>query len=315
MMNDNYQRYMDANTNESTKKNFKFYFDALDRHNIDVDSNNITNIEQLENIFVQLGFNSFNSIISFRSLLKSYSRFIDDKSLFNLIRKLDIYHILEITQGNMKHTYLSQSEFQDVYNAIGTYEEDTFYYNSLYYQSLFWAVYVGIYNDDLSVCKNLRATDIDGRNITLRNDNNEEWKLDIPEQLVLDFITLVNNPVWYRRNRGGLCKIQTEGLFYDSIFKVDIRTPNSKYSYSSTYYTILRKIAKEYLGYTLAPKNLFMSGIINRIKEQYGKSDELFVEGIKTSDTVLVDIFNQEAKRCHYEVGFWNFRQTILGRI
>ena len=314
-MNDNYQRYMDANTNESTKKNFKFYFDALDRHNIDVDSNNITNIEQLENIFVQLEFNSFNSIISFRSLLKSYSIFINDKPLFNLIRKIDIYRILELTQGNMKHTYLSQSEFQDVYNAIGAYDKDTFHYNSVYYQSLFWAVYAGIFNDGLSVLKNLRASDIDGNIITLRNDNDEEWKLDIPEQLVLDFITLVNDSVWRRRNRSGLCEIHTEGLFYDSIFKVDIRSPNSKYSYSSTYYTMLRRIAVEYLGYTLAPKNLFMSGIINRIKEQYGKSDKLFVEGIKISDPVLVDIFNKEAKRCHYEVGFWNFRQTILGRI
>ena len=314
-MNENYQKYMDMITNEHTRKNSKFYFDALDKYNIDVSSDNISSLEQLENMFVQLGFNSFNSIISFRTLLKSYSIFINDKPLFNLIRKIDIYRILELTQGNMKHTYLSQSEFQDVYNAIGAYDEDTFYYNSVYYQSLFWAVYAGIFNDGLSVLKNLRASDIDGNTITLRDDNGEEWKLDIPKQLVLDFITLVNDSVWRRRNRNGLCEIHTEGLFYDSIFKVDIRPPNSKYSYSSTYYTMLRRIAVEYLGYTLAPKNLFISGIINRIKEQYGKSDELFVEGIKTSDPVLVDIFNQEAKRCHYNIAFWNFRQTIMGRI
>lgn len=314
-MNENYQKFMDANINEKTRNNYKFYFDALDRNNIDISSDSIANMEQLENIFIQLGFNSFNSIINFRSVLKSYSVFINDKPFFNLIRKLDIYHILEITQGKMKHTFLSQSEFQDVYNSIGAYDEDTFYYNSVYYQSLFWAVYAGIFNDGLSVLKNLRASDIDGNIIMLRDDNGEEWELDIPEQLALDFMTLVNDSTWYRRNRSGVCKIQTEGLFYDSVFKVDIRTPNSKYSYSSTYYTMLRKIAVEYLGYTLAPKNLFMSGLINRIKKQYGKSDELFVEGIKISDPVLVDIFNQEAKRCHYSVAFWNFRQTILGRI
>lgn len=314
-MNDNYQKYMDVTANERTRKNSKFYFDALDKYNIDVSSDNISSLEQLENIFVQLGFNSFNSIIGFRSLLKSYSIFINDKPLFNLIRKIDIYRILDLIQGNMKHTYLSQSEFQDVYNAIGAYDEDTFYYNSVYYQSLFWAVYVGIFNDGLSVLKNLRASDIDGNIITIRDDNGEEWELDIPEQLALDFMTLVNDSTWYRRNRSGVCKIQTEGLFYDSVFKVDIRTPNSKYSYSSTYYTMLRRIAVEYLGYTLAPKNLFMSGMINRIKEQYGKTDEMFVEGIKISDPVLVDIFNQEAKRCHYSVAFWNFRQTIFGRI
>ena len=62
-MNDNYQKYMDVTANECTRKNSKFYFDALDKHNIDVSSDNISSLEQLENIFVQLGFNSFNSII------------------------------------------------------------------------------------------------------------------------------------------------------------------------------------------------------------------------------------------------------------
>ena len=314
-MNENYKKYIDANTNENTRRNFKFYFDILNKHNIDINGNSIANIEQLENIFIQLGFNSFNSIINFRSILKSYSIFINDKLLFNLIRKLDIYHILEITQGNMKHTFISQLEFQDIYNAIGVYNDDTFYYNSLYYQSLFWAVYIGIYNDDLSVIKNLRASDIDGNIITLRNDNGEEWKLNIPEQLVLDFVTLANDSIWYRKNRNGLCKIQIEGVFYDSIFKVDIRIPNSKYSYRSSYYTRLRKICEEYIGYTISPKNLFMSGMINRMKKQYGKSDELFIDAIKISDPILVDVFNQEAKRCNYNVAFWNFRQTIMGRI
>lgn len=306
---------MDANINEKTRNNYKFYFDALDRNNIDISSDSIANMEQLENIFVQLGFNSFNSIISFRYVLKSYSIFINDKPLFNLIRKIDIYRILEKIQGNMKHTFLSQSEFQDVYSTIGTYDEDTFYYNAVYYRSLFWAVYAGIFNEGLSVLKNLRASDIDGQSITLRDDNGEEWELDIPEQLVSDFITLVNDSVWYRKNRSGLCKIHTEGMFYDSVFKVDIRTPNSKYSYCSTYYTMLRRIAVEYLGYTLAPKNLFMSGLINRIKEQYGKSDEEFRLGIKNSEPMLVELYRAEAKRCHYTVDFWNFRQTIMGRI
>ena len=59
-MNDNYQKYMDVTANECTRKNSKFYFDALDKYNIDVSSDNISSLEQLENIFVQLGFNSLN---------------------------------------------------------------------------------------------------------------------------------------------------------------------------------------------------------------------------------------------------------------
>ena len=74
-------------------------------------------------------------------------------------------------------------------------------------------------------------------------------------------------------------------------------------------------VAKEYLGHTLSPQKLFLSGILNRIKEQYGKSDEEFRLGIKDSDTVLVELYRKEAKRCHYTVDFWNFRQTVMGRI
>lgn len=74
-------------------------------------------------------------------------------------------------------------------------------------------------------------------------------------------------------------------------------------------------IVKEYLGHPLSPQKLFISGIINRIKAQYGKSDEEFRLGIKNSDTVLIELYKKEAKRCHHDVEFWNFRQTILGRI
>ena len=95
-----------------------------------------------------------------RSVLKSYSIFINDKKLFDAIRKVDIYRTLEKITPNMKSAYISQSEFEEVYNSIGAYEENTFSYNMLYYQSLFWCVYAGIYNDDMTVLKNLRIKQI-----------------------------------------------------------------------------------------------------------------------------------------------------------
>lgn len=314
-MNEQYQKFIDSNDSDSTKKSLKFYFELLDKHYIDISSETITTIEQLEKVFVICGINNFNSLISFRSVLKGYAIFINDKVLFNLVRKLDIYKVLKKIKPNMKHTYLSSSEFQDIYNAIGVYNEDTFSYNALYYKSLFQSIYEGIYCEDMSVLKNLRASDIEGNVVTIRDDNGSEWKTDISEQLASDLLVLANESIWYRKNRNGLCNIKTEGLYYDSVFKVEIRAYDSKYSYRSSYYIRLRKITKEYIGYSVAPKNLFLSGIINRIKEQYGKSDEEFVLGIQNSDPLLVEIYNQEAKRCNYNVGFWNFRQTVSGRI
>lgn len=314
-MNEKFTEFVNSNTNKNTKKNAKFYLDLLDSKNIEISSNVITDNETLENIFLQCNLNSFNSIINFRALLKSYAIFINDKALFNLVRKVDIYKVLEKIKPNMKHSYISSSDFNDIYNAIGAYDENTFSYNALYYKTLFWSIYEGIYCEDMSVLKNLRASDIKGNTVTLHSDDGDEWEIDIPKQLVADVMELSNTFVWYRKNRGGLCEIKIDGLCYDSVFKVEIRTENSKYSYRSSYYTRLHKISEEYIGYFVSPKNLFFSGIINRIKKQYGKSDEDFIQSVSNSDKALIDIYDKEAKRCHYSVPFFSFRQTIIGRI
>ena len=321
-MNEQYQRFIDSYNNDKMKNNARFYFERLNKNNINISSETVTTLEQLEKVFVVCGINTLNNIIGFRSVLKSYTVFINDKALFNLVRKLDIYKVLEKIKPNIKHTYISSSEFQDIYNAIGVYDENTFSYNALYYKSLFRSIYEGIYCEDMSVLKNLRASDIDGNSVTMRDDNGSEWKVDVSKQLATDLIILANDkdpdkniPVWYRNNRNGQCKIPIEGLCYDSVFRVETRKYNSKYAYRSGYYVRLRKISEEYIGYFVPPKNLFLSGIINRIKEQYEKSDEEFVLGIQNSDPLLVEIYTQEAKRCNYSVGFWNFRQTVSGRI
>ena len=47
-MNEQYQKFIDSNDSDSTKKSLKFYFELLDKHYIDISSETITTIEQLE---------------------------------------------------------------------------------------------------------------------------------------------------------------------------------------------------------------------------------------------------------------------------
>lgn len=238
-MNDNYQKFIDSNGDDNTKKHIKFYFDLLDKYGIDLSSNEITTVEQMEDVFVKCNLNSFNSVINMRSVLKTYSMFINDIELFDLIRKVDIYRVLNKITPNMKQCYISQSEFEDVYDSIGAYEQNTFSYNTLFYQCLFWCIYAGLYSDDMTVVKNLRGSDVVGNIVTLRTDSGDEWQIDIPEQLATDLITLSKEFIWYRQNRQVVCEAKTEGLFYDSVFKVELRTANSKYAFVSSYYTRL----------------------------------------------------------------------------
>lgn len=323
-MNEDYTKFINSYDNENTRKSIKFFIELLEKHNIELSSNVITDNDQLENVFVKCNIQGFNSVIGFRSVLKNYSIFIKDKTLFNLITKLDIYHVLKTLKANIQHSYLSESEFEAIYDEIGKYnnDEDTFFHNRLYYKTLFLSIYEGIYCDDMSVIKNLRVSDINGTAITLHYDSRTEKHINISDRLAKDLITLANDidpkkkvSVWYRNNRNGLCKIPTQGLFYDSIFKVEIRSANSKYSYRSSYYGRLRRIAEEYIGHLIAPKNIYFSGIINRVKKRYGKSDKDFIKALEASDKTLIKIYEDEAKRSNYGVAFWNFRQTIMGRV
>ena len=72
---------------------------------------------------------------------------------------------------------------------IATYEE----YNALYYELLFSCIWNGLYNEDLSVIKNLRSSNISDNGIViLEEDNGHTYKLRIPEKLASDLKQLAN---------------------------------------------------------------------------------------------------------------------------
>ena len=64
----------------------------------------------------------------------------------------------------------------------------------------------------------------------------------------------------------------------DSVFKIENRSTASSDSYRFTYYAKLRKIAKEYLEYSLLPLQLYTSGIMYRIKSELEKNDVSYDE-------------------------------------
>ena len=99
----------------------------------------------------------------------------------------------------------------------------------------------GIYNDDMSVIKNLRASDIKGNMVTLREDSGHSYDIEVSEEFAIDLKELSYIDTWERKNRYGLCKIKIEGLYSDSCFKVENRKGSSEYAYRYTYYRILRK--------------------------------------------------------------------------
>ena len=79
-----------------------------------------------------------------------------------------------------------------------------------------------MYCEDISVLKNLRASDIKDNNVKLINDNGEFRYLQITERLADDLKELADVYVWERNNRYGRMEVNTTGIYIDSCLKFDI---------------------------------------------------------------------------------------------
>ena len=200
-----------------------------------------------------------------------------------------------------------------MYHDIGVYEE----LNAFYFQTLFKCVYEGIYNDDMSVIKNLRSSDICNNIVTLHEDSGYSYDMEISSELSIDLKELGKVDTWERKNRHGVFQMKIDGLHPDSCFKVEKRKDFSEYSYRFSYYRILRKIAKEYLEYNLLPLQLYASGIMYRIRlnleEQNINLEDAFEE--HNRDRMVGKIIANELARCNYNIEVKGFRQLVKGHL
>ncbi len=268
-------------------------------------------LDLVEEVILSLRPNSLKSITTICNIICRYAKFIENDDLYDIVKDVDRRSIWERakTQGYKK--FISHKRFKEVYNEIGIYEE----YNALYYQTLFWCLYEGIYNDDMSVVKNLRAKDIIGNEVTLREDNGNTYKLMIPQQLADDLIELSRYEVWERKGRYETpVKIKLKGVYPDSCFKVERRKEDSETAYRFSYYQRLRKIVKEYLEYKLLPLEIYTSGIMYRIRLKLAEYNISLKTAFafQSKDRLVAGIISDELKRCNYSnITIGNFREMV----
>lgn len=331
------------------------------------DYENCTPID-IEQIILSMNPNSPKAITTISYMLSLYAKYLGNDDMQNMVRDIDRNALWSMAKPMANKKFISNNVFENAYKDIGIYEE----YNSLYIQTLFRAVYEGIYCDDMSVLKNLRGSDVyekpsngkfsnfqnkelpggkfsyeqnkellDGkffnfqneklpsgkflkiRNekyqsmVKLREDSGYEYELCISNELAENLMKLSEINTWERRNRFGTCHIKTTGIHEDSCFKVETRKDSSEYSYRYTYYRILRKISKEYLEYNLLPLQLYISGIMHRIKinlEGYDISmEEAFSNGNR--NRIVGKVISDELKRCNCSTEVKNFREMVMGHL
>lgn len=310
----NIERFINSIESSNSQKVAKY---AL--KNIDDNIENY-NLMELEQLILDRKPNSPKEIVTVCYVLGSYSKWlqeqniIDNDNLYQLISSLDKKLLWKKCKPNAKKKFISEKDYQRVVKDIATYEE----YNALYYELLFSCIWNGIYSDDLSVIKNMRKSDIDDNEIiTLHEDNNHTYKIKIPEKLAVDLKKLADITVWQRPNRFGICNVEMRGVYKDSVFKVEHRSTSSNGSYRFTYYSKLRKIAKEYLEHSLLPLQLYTSGIMHRIKVELEKNgislEEAFTDNSRNKMAHL--IIQKELIRCNSSIEVGNFRELVKGHL
>lgn len=278
----------------------------------DYDYSDITPID-VENIILGMKPRSIKSITTICYVMKLYAKYIGNDNLYYMTNDIDRNALWSMAKPNATKKFISNALFESVYHDIEMYEE----HNAFYQQTLFRCLYEGIYSDDMSVIKNLRASDVEDDVVTLRGDNGIEHKLRISDSLASDLIALGKLDVWERKNRYGSFNMPIEGLYPDSCFKVENRKGSAEYSYRYSYYRILRKIAKDYVGYGLLPLQLYISGIMYRITMKLKDLDislsDAFADGNK--NRIVSNTIASELERCRCDTEVRNFREMVKGHI
>ena len=314
-MNENMERYISSIESLNSQKVIKHIFKKIDMDNIEN-----CNLIQMEQLVVDALPNSPKEIITIIYVLSSYLKYlqkqgiIDNDNAYQILQSLDKKLLWKKVKPFSKKKFISHEQYQRVIKDIATYEE----YNALYYELLFSCIWNGIYSDDLSVIKNLRSRDIDDNGvIILREDNGHTYKLKVPEKLAFDLKQLANINTWQRRNRFGICNVDMRGLYSDSVFKIENRSTASNDSFRFTFYAKLRKIAKEYLEYSLLPLQLYTSGIMYRVKTELEKNsislEDAFADNSRNKMAHL--IIQKELVRCNSNIELGNFRELVKGHL
>ncbi len=283
--------------------------------NIGISLNDILDMsdEEIESVIVRVSPPNIKTIGNYLYVFRLYAKYCNNEDVAERLINIDRRAIWKKykNSGNATDKFISNEEFQNLIFNVETFEP----LNADYYSALLRCLYEGIYNEDLSVIKNLRASDVNVRegNVYIINDNKEKYKIKISFRLAEDLIELGNTDEWERKNRYGVVSIKTEGKYPDSVFKVENRGSGDNYRYS--YFSRIRKISKEYLERPLKPMDIYISGIMNRIRikleEQGHDLEYAFITHIRKS----YDIIANELENSHYHRDTKYFRQMVAGHL
>lgn len=245
------------------------------------------------------------------NVLKKYAKYLGDTHLIRVVDSVDRKKLWEDIKPDKVQKYISHSQFEIICHEIEMYEE----HNSLYYITLFMAIYDGIYCNDLSVIKNLRTSNIENDKILLTPDDRESYWFNVSKELIDNLRELSEESYWEQNARYGYIQNRLIGRYPDTCFKTVQRKGTIYEDYF--YRTRLRKISDEYVEYPLSPFNLFVSGLMYRVTEKLKENGISLQEAfsLHNRDKQVAEIVSGELVRCRYSNEVKNLRELVVNYI
>ena len=271
------------------------------------------NPSMIDEVILGLKPKSMKDITTSLYIMSLYAAHIENDDMLYMVRSANRKSLWRMAKPNAPKKFLSHSDFYNIYDSVLKNEE----HNGLYQASLFASVYHGIYSDDLSVLKNLRSSDIKRNNATLRKDDGTAYDIGIPYELAEDLVKLGGINEWWRNNRYGSYRIITTGTSDDACFKIENRNGTDEYTYRYGYYRIIRKISKEYIGRTITPLQIYISGIMNRLSYRFDEIGITLADAFSDNnkDRVVNKTIKSELESSGYNIEVRNFREIVKGHI
>lgn len=273
-------------------------------------------LEELSELLIQVHPTNARNISYYLNVLRQYAGYVGNQKFIETSQGINTTEVWNkySSSTERKRRYLSHSEFQSM--IFNMQMEDVM--NVDYYITLLQSIYEGIYSDDLSALKNLRGQDIRQNVVIVRCDDTEPFELEISSGLSDRLKELAALTRWERRNRSGEFTVEIEGEYPDSCFKVENRSSVADRNYRDCYYRYIRKAVEiTELDFPLRAKNLYISGIMHRVKEQ------LEAKGMTLEQTFAfkrrwgedVEIVKNELERVHYPYVYRDFTKLVTGYI
>lgn len=280
--------------------------------------------QDLAQIVIDSKPSSLQDVSSATLAIKEYIRWLGEQNKtiprslnqIEFLNKQMIYNA-SIEKNGVEKKYISKSDLDSaidkIYNSEVNYE---------YCVALVMAIYEGIYSDDMDVIRNLKRSDVGDGYVVLTNDDGYRWRFDVSEELTELLVKVSRITEFYIRTPRDDYRPEKEFVGWDgsedACFKVPSRTvvADRKKSSAQSYRFRIRKM-DEYFGRHIKPKDIYISGIVNRINDKLAEHGITLNEAFafRGMNRIAINIIKEELKRSGHEKNIAHLRSIIKGHL